>query len=214
MLSWHRWLELQRWALDHVCLDAQTPDDWPLRSSLDANGLRPLQHGDHAVGHSGIYAGLNGIRLMTATRYRWAASDEYQMLDLAWNWLHLRASTRPGRGVRRGEWARMIEALTFASFRLHDQIVSLRHPWREHQPTPRDFFATIERFIVARCAVLILFAGAHYTVVRGFTPTSLLLFDSGRRHWVKRTSIRFDNSTNDAAHTLCPWATVVLHRGC
>lgn len=108
----------------------------------------------------------------------------------------------------------MVEAVSFASARLHDQFVTMRQPWSSCPPGRSDFFAVIERSIVAQDVVLILFAGAHYSVVRGFTPTSLLLFDSGGRHWLKRTSISLTDTHRSARYALATKATLMLRRGC
>ena len=213
--AWHRKLELMRWATEYADLpDARVPDDWPTTAGISANGLRPLQHGQHAPGHSAVYAAVNAIRLATAVRHGWTKRGEQELLEIAWAWRELHGQGSSRRGMRRGDFVRMVEALSFASARLHDQFITTRRPWVSFPPSQLDFFAVIERSIVAQDVVLILFAGAHYSVVRGFTPTSLLLFDSSGRHWLKRTSITLTDNHRSARYALAITATLILRRGC
>lgn len=213
--DWRRKLELSRWAADHLQLpDGGTPDDWPKAARLETNGLMPLRHGEHAPGHSAVYAAANAVRLATAAHHGWTKRGEEELLAKAWAWRDAHRPNSPQRGMRRSDFARMVEALTTASRRQHDQYITVRPAWSGDPPGQSDFFATVERCIVAQDVILILIAGAQYSIVRGFTPTSLLLFDSGGRHWMKRASITLIGSGLAARHALATKATLLVRRGC
>jgi hypothetical protein len=208
-----RRLELELWAKEH-CLTPQicSPDDWPDASRLNANGVTPLRHGDHLVGLSGVYAALNGIRLVSARHHAWTDRCEQQLLATAWNWLASRGEIRPDRGIRVGQWQRLVDALTFAFSRKQGQLIEVIQPWRLRSPDRLEFFATIERLIVSRHAVLSMFTGAHYTVIRGYTPMSLVLFDSGYCEWIKKTSTDVNGDWPTSRHRIVPSATLALAR--
>lgn len=85
-------------------------------------------------------------------------------------------------------------------------------PWPTARPNAGEFYTTLERLIVGRHVVLSLFAGAHYSVIRGYTPASLLLFDSGERCWMSRKCISVAGSLVSSRHRIVPAATIALRR--
>ena len=213
--DWHRKLELMRWAAEHAQLPtAELPDDWPMAARIETNGLLPLRHGDHAPGQSAVYAAVNAVRLATVAHHGWTRRSDEELLAIAWAWRDARSQGSLQRGMRRSDFARMLEALSFASRRLHDQFVTVRQAWPGHPPGRSDFFATIERSIVAQDVVVILIAGAQYSVVRGFTRDSFLLLDSGGRRWMKRASITLTDTHQPTRHALAAKATLIVRRSC
>ena len=66
--------------------------------------------------------------------------------------------------------------------------------------------------IVARNVVLTLFAGGRYSVIRGYTQASLLLFDSGGHWWVSRDCIDVSGTDVTARHRLASPSTLALKR--
>ena len=50
----------------------------------------------------------------------------------------------------------------------------------------------LERSVVTKRAVLILLGRGHYTVLRGYTSGSWLLFDAMGRLWMQRSSVNHE----------------------
>lgn len=190
----------------------ESPDDWPSQACLDAGGLLPLWQGDYSPGFSATFAAVNGIRLLMATHRRLNSRDEQNLLADVWRWRMARHDVSPDRGLRQGEWLRMVDALCQCFSRKHGPFIRVVQPWRGRRPDEREFFTTLERLIVGRCVVLTLLAGAHYSVVRGYTRTSLLLFDSGGRCWMKRQSIGLVGSPTTMRHRFAAASTLALSR--
>ena len=78
-------------------------------------------------------------------------------------------------------------------------------------PIARD--ASVERLIVSRHVLVALLVGGRYSVVRGYTPKSLLLFDSGGQFWLKKSSLRLLGSEAPSRHRIATTATLALRRG-
>jgi hypothetical protein len=206
-------LTLQTWASEHAWTpDSPEPENWPAEAKLETHGLRPLSHGDHAIGQSGVYAAVNGLRLVCAGHQVWSARSEQQMFGAAWDWQQSRREGRLDRGMRISSWCRMVDALSFAHSRKHGAFIKVTRPWSARSPDRQEFFTTIERLIISQHAVLSMLAGARYSVIRGYTPVSLLLFDSGHRQSVRRASTDLGGSVVAARHRIVPTATLALAR--
>lgn len=214
MLSaFHSQVALENWAHQNALVSViAMPEDWPDQWRHSTAGLLPLWHGDYSMGLSATYAAVNGLRLVCAGQCQLNRHDEQSLLDSAWRWRLSRGAVLPNRGVRKGEWFRMVECLCLVFGRRHGHFVEVRQPWREGSPTRDQFLSSLERLIVGRHVVLSLFAGAHYSVIRGYTPSSLLLFDSAAQAWVKRNCTGLIGSTPVARHRILPSATLTLRR--
>jgi hypothetical protein len=213
MSSFHRGIALQAWAHENALMPSiPAPDDWPNQWRRPTGGLLPLWHGDYSMGLSAIFAAVNGLRLVSADQCELTKRDEQNLLESAWQWRMDRGGVLPHRGVRQGEWLRMVEGLCLVFARRHGQFIRVMQPWREDSPTWDEFFSAVERLLVGQHVILSLFAGAHYSVVRGYTQSSLLLFDSAEQCWVKRTCIRLVGSSVGAKHRIAPTSTLTLRR--
>lgn len=164
------------------------------------------------MGLSATLAAVNGLRLVLAGHYELTQTDEQNLLESAWRWRMDRGGVLPHRGDRQGEWLRMVEGLCLVFARRHGQFIRVMQPWRKDSLTRDEFYSAIERLVVGRHVILILFAGGHYSVVRGYTPSSLLLFDSAEQSWVKRACIRLAGSSVGAKHRIAPTSTLTLRR--
>lgn len=212
--SRRRELHLRLWGREHALSPrVEAPEDWPTRAELPTQGLRPLWHGDYSGGLSATFAAINALRLVSAGHCILSRRDEERLLARAWDWRKLREQLRPDRGLRQSDWRRMVEALCGSFARRHGQFIRVSQPWTT-PPHGEEFYSTLERLIVGHSVVLTLFAGAHYSVVRGYTPTSLLLFDSGERYWMRRKSIVLVNSNAPGRHHVVPCSTLALSRSC
>jgi hypothetical protein len=213
MPCWRRRQELETWARDHAFSPkVEPPGDWPARFDLGTSQLLPLWHGDYSIGLSATFAAVNGLRLATAGYCPLSKRDEQRLLARAWSWRGEREKLRPDHGLRQGDWVRMVEALCSVVARRHGQFIRVWQPWRTGRPDLSEFYTTLERLIVGHHVVLSLFAGAHYSVIRGYTPGSLLLFDSGERCWMSRKCISVAGSGARGRHRIVPAATIALRR--
>jgi hypothetical protein len=211
--DFHRRVQLELWSRQHAHFpQIAGPEDWPPEARLERMGLQPLWHGDYSPGLSATFAAVNGIRLLMAGHYRLNDKEEQGLVADAWRWRSLRREVLPDRGLRQGEWVRMVESLCQCFSNRHGAFVTMVQPWRGRRPDEREFFTTLERLIVSQHVVLSLLAGAHYSVVRGYTPTSLLLFDSGDKCWIKRTSIGLIGSPRAVRHRFAAASTLALGR--
>lgn len=166
--AFHQRVWLEEWAHQNAFVpDAITPDDWPEQWRRPTFGLQPLHHGDHALGLSASFAAVNALRLISAAECALTKRDLQSLLESAWQWAISRREASPYRGVRQGDWLRMIESLCLVFDRRHGQFIRVQQPWRDHRPTRGEFFSTVERLLVGRHIILGLFAGGHYSVVRG-----------------------------------------------
>lgn len=214
MLSaFHRQVALEEWAHENALLPSiAVPDDWPAQWRHPRVGLLPLWHGDYSMGLSATYAAVNGLRLVSADRCQLSSKDEQSLLEGAWRWRMERGAVLPGRGVRKGEWVRMVEGLCLTFSRQHGHFIEVTQPWRKDSPTRAEFFSALERLLVGRHVVLSLFAGAHYSVIRGYTRSGLLLFDSAEKCWVKRACVDVTGSGSGARHAIVATSTLTLRR--
>lgn len=211
--DFHRRVELQSWALEHALSPtAAAPDDWPLTFRLPAPRLAPLRQGDYAVAQSAAFAAVNALRLVSAEQHRLSCADEYALLSAAWRWQGDRGETHVMRGLRGSDWPRLVESLRETLTRRQHLYISVSQPWRQRRPGIGEFLTGIERFLVARHVVVGLFLGAHYSVIRGFTPASLLLFDSGGQCSIRRKCLGLVGEPQCLRHHFAAASTLALRR--
>lgn len=212
-LATRRRMLLSIWAEDRLFEPhIEAPDDWPEQARLATASIDPLWEGDHASGSSGIYAAVNAIRLATVGHCQLGKRAQRDLLEKGWAWRAQRGHAKPLSGMRVGDWTRMLEALCFAIARSHGQYLTILQPWRDVRPTDVEFLTTLERLIVSNHVVATLFAGAHFTIVKGYTPSSLLLFDSGGRTSVRRRAVALTSSDPAARHRLVASTTLAIRR--
>ena len=189
-LDRQRRAELAHWAGDNLHYDSiELPQDWPESSGLHSNGTYPTYCGEHAPGLTGLYAIVNGLKLLVAADDPLKPSEVQKLLEVGWNFMKGRDVLAANRGLRISLMMQMAQALTFAfSRRRNDQIACERV-----FPRPMNFKTTqpwLERAIVAKRSVIILLGYSEYTVLRGFTPDSWLLYDAAGRLWMTRKGFK------------------------
>lgn len=191
-VSHTRRLELQFWAQAYAFEPScEPPEDWPEQWRLGPAGFCPCYCGDHAPGFIGLYAIINGLALLLAETEPLKPAEERRLIDLGWKFLASRGLVAPWHGVRTINFERLAESLTYALSRNRRQWVRCERI-ETRQLDRALLIPTLERLIVASRVVIILLGRGHYTVLRGFTPTSWLLFDATGRVWMKRlTGNRF-----------------------
>jgi hypothetical protein len=161
---------------------------------------------------TGIYAAVNAIRLATSGHCRLSQRDLRGLIEMGWAWRCKRGEAAHSTGLRVGDWVRMVEALIFAAAHRHGQYLTVIRPWRETRPSKIEFLRTLERLLVSNHVVATLFAGAHFSVVRGYTPDSLLLFDSTGRTAIRRTALAMSTRDKATRHRVAASATLAIRR--
>ena len=211
--SVRRRIELRVWARESATLPwTEAPEDWPTCWRIEAPGLWPLQHGDYATGFSAPFATINAARILIHRRATLTAKDEQALLAWAWRWSSGRVALEPSRGVRRNDFVRLVTCVVERLNGSHGQFVTVSQPWPQRQPSREEFFITLERLIVGGHVLIAMFKGAHYSVIRGYTAESLLLFDSDGACWVKRGCVAVGSRPAAARYALIPGATIALRR--
>lgn len=182
-----RRLELQQWAEDHALApQIEEPEDWPTEFRLGPTGLYPIYCGDHAPGFVGLYAIINGLSLLLAEALPLKPAEERMLLDLGWKFLSGRGLVAPWHGIRVNTFDRLAEGLSFTLSRHRSQWIRFERLELTSHPSDPELGITFERLLVAKRVVIILLGRGHYTVIRGYTPLSWLLFDATGRMWMKR----------------------------
>ena len=135
-----------------------------------------------------MYALLNGFKLLLAEAAPLRPADEMMLLELGWSFIHGRGTIAPHIGMRQHSFIRLAEAMSFALSRRRGDWV--RCEAVQMEPAERiQAAATLERLLVAKRVVLILLGRGHYTVLRGYTPASWLIFDAMGRQWMLRRGV-------------------------
>lgn len=189
-LDWRRRYALELWAVENLHhLNAKPPEDWPDASRLHTNGVVPLYGGEYAPGLTGLYAIVNGLRLLLAGVSPLKPSDEQMLLEVGCTFMSGREALIPSRGLRVELFIRMAEAMAFALSRRRGGWVQCERLELEimRQTTMFHFF---ERSVIGKQVVLILLGRGHYSVLRGYTRDSWLLFDATGREWMLRRGKR------------------------
>jgi hypothetical protein len=115
--------------------------------------------------------------------------EEQNLMEVSWRFLQDREAMTPQKGMRRNTFLRLAAVTSFA-------LSKRRLSWFCSEPIDmRDTghelkVRMLERSVVAKRVVLILLGGGHYTVLRGYTSASWLLFDATGRHWIYRSAGR------------------------
>jgi hypothetical protein len=164
------------------------------------------------VGLSGLYAITNAIRLAAADRRQLTAGEVHNIMNVGFDFLSGRMNPRQAfqGGCRVSVWRGMAQAVVEgARFRLGlhmglDRIIV--EDGRSRQAT----FAAIEGAIAKWRPVMLLCRGGRYTVVCGFTKSSLLLFDSGGSRWIAKRACGVPGDAGSATHMLYPSSFMAL----
>lgn len=204
-LDKRRQFELAHWAGEHLHNPkAVQPEDWPDACRLRTNGVMPTFGGEYAPGLTGLYAVLNGLKLLVAEVAPLKPSDEQMLLEVGCNFMIGREVITPHRGIRTHMLIRMAEAMAFALVRRRgDWVRSERVRFLE--PYSVGSRAILERTVLAKRVILVLLGRGHYSVLRGYTSESWLLFDATGRQWM----LRRQNGQDAALRPI-----LILSRGC
>jgi hypothetical protein len=177
----------------------------------NAKLIEPLLYGDALVGISAIYAVTNALRLAVAHRQRLTAAEAYKVMAAGFGYWSGRLSPAQAfqSGCRVSHWRGLAQAMTETARRqlgiqvFVDRLVI-------HAADRASLFSAIEEAIGQWRPVLMLCRGGRYTVVSGFTPSSLLLFDGGGAHWLAKHACGVPGDCENARHMLYPASLMAL----
>ena len=187
-LDWRQRARLECWAADNLHSPTiDPPDYWPEHSRLRSDGQLPIYSGDHAIGLAGLYSVVNALKLLLAEVGPLQPIEERLLLEVGWNFMSGREAMAPHKGMRSNTFSRMAEAMTFA-FSTRRGIWIRCERFERPRPTPKSITILLERSVVARRVAMILLGRGHYSVLRGYTSASWLLFDAMGRRWIQRAS--------------------------
>ena len=191
-LDKRRKFELAHWAIENLHNPkAVQPEDWPDACRLRTNGVLPIFSGDYAPGLTGLYAILNGLKLLVAEVAPLKPSEEQMLFEVGCNFMKGREAITPHRGIRSHMLIRVAEAMAFALVRRRGDWI-LSEPVRLLGPCPVGSHALLERTVLAKRVALVLLGRGHYSVLQGYTSASWLLFDATGRQWMLRRRNRQD----------------------
>ena len=184
----------------------------PRRAKLRAAmRLEPLRHSPHCPGLSGLFSIVNGIRLALAHKHIFSERQLADMVSAGLRFLDGRLTVERALtcGLPTGLWLRLAEALAYRTSRVtgFSLLVEREHVVVVSRP---NVWLAIGRVIEARRPIIGLIRAGRYTVLSGFTQTSLLLFDSGGAHWISKTSTGVPTDREGAKHVLCPASFISL----
>jgi hypothetical protein len=177
----------------------------------NASLIEPLHYGDALTGLSGVYAVANAVRLAVADRRQLNAIEVHLLVAAGFNFLSDRLTARQvfNSGCRVSLWRGMAGAMVEAArlrLKIHlglDRLVSA--PRNDRKAT----FAEIEDALTHWRPVMMLCRGGRYTVVSGFTPVSLLLFD-GHACWLSKNACGVPGDGENERHMLYPASLMAL----
>lgn len=167
--------------------------------------LWPLYHGDNCTGLSGLFAILNAIRLAIAHKHSLTEPELYRIMRAGLRFLEGRLTPAQlvGSGVRVNLWRRMAEAMVEVTLREAGAWVRIERVFVS-EPGTQAAFDAIEDAIGRLRPVMMLRRGGRYTVVSGFTGSSLLLFDSGGSCWIRKHVCGVPGDCESARYVLYP----------
>jgi hypothetical protein len=168
------------------------PGSLPASCSLPgAQMIEPANQGDYD-GLCGLYCIINAIRLVMAP-HRELMREEVRALFAA----GVRHLERKGNlpeavhsCVSERDWPKLAERVAITAQALVCRPILLEWPQLSKNISIQDTFRRIERMIASGKGPCVFFRGKyrHYSVISGYTPASLTLFDSYGHRWLWRRS--------------------------
>jgi hypothetical protein len=159
-------------------------------SLQDGIPLEAYQQGEFD-GFCGIYAALNGVRLLVAQRGALGHDQCARLYKRAVELIERdgRLSFAATFGISQSRWRRIVVAMCrnagrIAGLRIYS---ALAFP-DGGRPNRMEVFDAIEAAIDLQRPVLVALLGeySHYSVVCGYSPTRLILFDSYAYRWISK----------------------------
>jgi hypothetical protein len=169
-------------------VETYQPEAWSLRG---AHIIEPISQGDYD-GLCGLYCIINAIRLVMAPHRELKHQEVRALFRAGVRFLERRGnlSTAVRSSVGARLWPQLAERLRATAQRMSNRSIILERPALRKDAELADTWRTIERMITSGKAPVLFMRGKyrHYSVISGYTPASLKLFDSFGYHWVRRAS--------------------------
>jgi len=177
----------------------------------NAKLLAPLYFGDGCVGHSGLYAIINGIRLAIADRHVLTGPELDAVMRSGLRFMSGRLTPEQATlcGLRVSLWRQLAHAMAEATLRRTGLLVRAERLFVAERGT-QAAFDTIEQAILSWRVPMLLFRGGHYSVVSGFTRSSLLLFDSSGACSIRKSVCGVAGECEKARHILYPGSFLAI----
>lgn len=175
--------------------------------------LEPYQQGEFD-GLCGLYAAINGIGLL-ASQHRPLTAVQCQGLYRR----GIEIVQGEGRlpfaaawGISQTLWRRLVEDLCASASRRARLRIKARRPFVSTFARRRDVLATIEQAIDNGHPVLVALLGTyfHYTVICGYTPRRLILFDSYAYSWIDKASCAVTGEKVAGRHQIATRSLMII----
>ena len=186
----------------------------PALAKLDTGQVKPLQQGD-LDGLCGLYAAINALRLVLAPVRQVKRPEALLWFRTGLEFLgktgNLEDTIAHGMGPQL--WLDLIKKLAAVANGKNSFYISVSQPLEHAKPANRaQMYEAIEEAVLQGRAVLISLSGVHdhYTVVSGFSPFSLRLFDSGHLQRIGRADCGTQRSGDKWRHRVNARTLTVL----
>jgi len=177
-----------------------------------ASRIEPLQYGDDLTGLSAIYAVTNAVRLGIGPYRQLTAGEVHTLIAAGFEFLSARLTPSQvfHAGCRVSVWRSMSQAMVEAARQRLGINLAIERVIVEPRQSRLALFAAIEQSILHWRPVAMLCRGGRYTVVSGFTPSSLLLFDGAGACWLSKHACGVPGDAENARHLLLPGSLMAL----
>ena len=199
---------------DHEPGLGHTPLLGTLHEKLDTAQLRPLRQGD-LDGLCGLYAAVNAIRLVLAPVRRLKRPESVRLFRVGVDLLAKRCSLPEliVEGIEPQILFDMMDELAAIASASANWRITYSQPLRYAVRANRmRMYEAIENAINEGQPMLISLTGRHdhYTVISGYSPFTLRLFDSGDLHFIRRGDCGTQHGGDKWRHRVAARSMTVL----
>lgn len=153
--------------------------------------IEPATQGDYD-GLCALYCIINAIRLVMAPRKELTREEVRALFTAGVRFLEQNGSLAEALHscVSKKIWPKLAERIVATAQPMAQRSILLERPKLSKDAPIQDTFCRIERMIASGKAPCMFLRGKyrHYSVISGYTPASLRLFDSYGHRWVWRQS--------------------------
>ncbi|MDB5683928.1 MAG: hypothetical protein JWM75_1626 [Sphingomonas bacterium] len=181
----------------------QPVDRWTIPA---AKRIEPLYQGNYD-GLCGLYAIINALRLVVEPHRSLTTADTAALFAAGVAHLDeeglLASCVCEGLDVK--PWSKLAEHLVARCSALTGLALRIQRPFATARSRkPKVAFSLIEKILQQQTPILVSLEGAynHYSIISGYTPTSLKLFDSLGYQRLRRSTCNFATDEEGARHKL------------
>lgn len=186
----------------------------PSNAELPCCGEEALGQGE-LDGLCGLYAGINGLRLLFMPERRLKRREVKQLFETGVTFLHGEGMLPSAAvdGFDSGLWHQLLAHLLAEAAAITGWQVQMAQPFATaRRSSLAKVLAAVEMAIAAGQPVLVELSNTyhHFTVIDGYSPRRLSLFDSGALHWLNRKSCTTAKTGDGERHHIDPRSLTVL----